>query len=145
MAIDLRNATFTGEDDGVLAVGANHDRGAERGTGLYLSIEEDYESTMATVGLSIDDIPAIITKLQAVYDDFEANKPKEPKQVNDITDVLPDGSVMHFEGERSQYVKIGGRWHNTYGGVYYDPTFSDGTWPLTRWTVVVDYKPEEKN
>lgn len=126
------------------------------GNDLYIEHNRaEYDAAGRDIGLyihggskfgtyKIDDIPAMIETLQAIYDDYEANKPKEPQQVNEITDSLPDGTVMHFNDESSKFVKVGGRWHYTYGGMYYDPTFSDGTWPVSVWTVNVDYNPNEE-
>lgn len=129
----------------MVSIGSNHENYTTgRFNGLFLELRDPF-GHHAYAGVSVDNIPGMIESLQAVYDEFEANKPKEPKQVNEITDALPDGSVMHFAGESNKYVKIGGKWHFTYGEVYYDPTFSDGTWPLSRWNVIVDYNPEEAN
>lgn len=143
MPINMTNETFSGEDsDSTLYVGANHDDPARADTGLYLSIEEGYDHS--AIGIDVADIPGIIAKLQAVYDDFEAHKPKRPKDVAEALAGYPNGTVIKFESDyHTRYVKVMGFWTSTAHNLVTD--FID--WDIDGWPFTVKYEPnnEEEN
>lgn len=120
--------------EGEFRISQNHARYGEPESGLYMRSTDKYAAQ------NVNDIPEMIETLQAIYDDFEANKPKPT--IRDFVTDLPYGSIIRFNNETLTWAKaVDGKWKTVNGGVLdylLDSTASD-------WNPTVIFNPKEAN
>lgn len=134
----LTRKSFAQADSGKgsLWIEQNHCDYERRADGLYIHSDDAFGAQ------SIDDIPAMIETLQAIYDEFEKNK---PKYLPEVLGDLPSGTVIKFDRDYDEeYVKIGYKWFNPRW-----PIGSTGNefrdWLAEEWTFKIKYNPKEAN